>query len=195
MSAAAAVRSDVRSVSGSDGRFPRDVMEYAGVRAADAPTEGRSFAIWYERQGGCYLLPDCSESGERRSAADTLRAFAKAFPQLGRPHRITWRFGPHDRLQLDAGSLHDLAVTMGASGQGGSALAFHVAVPGAYRKITVVRTETDRRPGEFGKMAAHRGGESRLQAEADTLGRLGRMLGIQGQVPCSGHGRLPEQAL
>jgi len=185
MSATASVRHEAGPEIDGSLTFPRDALAYAGVRAAIEQKPGLSYSIWREAQGGCYLLPDRGESGVRRGGIATLHRFTTAFPQLAHPRRFAWRFGSHDRLWLDPDSVRDLAVAMGGTASDASPPAFHVAVPGAYRKITVVRTDSDRRPTMFGKMAAHPGAESRLLAEAGVLSRLGRNPAIRAHVPVS----------
>ena len=187
MSASASVRHETGREIDGPLTFPRDVLAYAGLRAASEQKTGLSYSIWREAQGGCYLLPDRGESGARRGGGATLHGFTTAFPQLAHPLRFPWRLAAHDRLWLDANSVHDLVRAMGGTASGASPPAFHVAVPGAYRKITVVRTDSDHRPIMFGKMAAHPGAESRLRAEAGVLSRLGRTPAIRSRVPgCAG---------
>lgn len=163
--------------------FPRDVLEFAGIPVVSAGSGGQPYGVWSDRHGGCFLLPEVCRGNSAAPSAPVIRGFTRAFPQLGRLDRLVWRTGAHDRLFLEGDAVADLSKAMNNSDNGRSLLGLHIAVPGAYRKLTAVVVSPDFRPLAFGKLAAHEGGKSRILAESETLRQLEQISGIQGRVP------------
>jgi hypothetical protein len=162
----------------------REIFAFAGM--LDSAKAGTSvpYRVWSDRHGGLFVLPESSG----RPWSGSISEFGPSFPELRRATRHLRLTGESERLGLDANAVHSLTEAIGgAVGESGTETlpGFRVAVPGAYRKITVALTGADRRPLAFAKLAAHDGAVPRIRAEAEALAFLGRLKEIRGQIPRS----------
>ena len=162
--------------------FPADVLAFAGMPTVMSERRGHPYRIWKDRHGGCFVFPE----PRGRSDSGIVDSFAPAFPEFARATRYTRRIGEPERLFLRREEVESLAGTI-SEAAGNVAVAglpgLRVAVPGAYRKITVAVQESGKRPTAFGKLAAHDGGEIRIRKEAEILTLLGEFQMLQDRVP------------
>jgi hypothetical protein len=158
----------------------REVFDFAGVSVVDSASSGYPYGGWLDRNGGWFVLP----ASQGRLAGEPVQRFSRVFPDLRRLDRLSWRLGAHRTLYLDAAAVDDLSSAMGVAADG-TLPGFHVAVPGAYRKITVASLLPCGSARVYGKLAAHSGAEARILREHENLGRLATIGSLEGRVPRS----------
>jgi hypothetical protein len=155
-----------------------DVFESAGIPVTDGLSSGYRYRQWLHRSGGGYVLPG---GGDSRNAG-ALKTFGRAFPALRSPLWQPRRLKEHCKLFLERASVNEVALTLNDSPDR-LLPGFHVAVPGAYRKLTVADTGRDGSVRVFGKLAAHPRSEARILHEGTVLRLLSEMPAIRGRVP------------
>lgn len=153
-----------------------EVLRFTGL-AVGAGEEAQGFDVWGGDGGGYFLVPAAPNGTGRR-----LTRFAGAFPDLRLSARLRRRLEGPTRIGLSRSTLHSLLDATQLGGTPGHPV-FRIAVPGAYRKITLSVVDGGGHPKGYAKLPAHPGGVGRVEREADMLRELADSGILAGSVP------------